>query len=69
MNKQNENTSLKINEDADKRQIDLRVIPPPNTFLNIDCMELMKKCPDGYFDLAIVDNSPYIGVTTARSIK
>ena len=30
----------------------------PNTFLNCDCMELMKKCPDNYFDLAIVD-PPY----------
>jgi len=38
--------------------VDLLVIPPPNTFLNVDCMELMKKCPNGYFDLAIVD-PPY----------
>ena len=30
-------------------------IPPPNSFLNMDCMELMKECPDNYFDLAIVD--------------
>lgn len=37
---------------------DAFVIPPPNSFLNIDCMHLMKKCPDGYFDLAIVD-PPY----------
>lgn len=40
------------------------VIPPPNTFLNIDCMELMKKCPDGYFDLAIVD--PPYGIGAAK---
>jgi len=34
------------------------VIPPPNTFLNCDCMEFMKGMPDKYFDLAIVD-PPY----------
>ena len=37
---------------------DLLVIPPPNTFLNIDCMALMKEMPDKYIDLAIVD-PPY----------
>jgi len=35
---------------------ELLVIPPPNSFLNIDCMQLMKKCPDGYFDLALLFN-------------
>jgi len=32
---------------------------------NIDCMELMKKYPDGYFDLAIVD--PPYGMNIAAS--
>lgn len=36
----------------------LQVIPPINTFENIDCMEMLKKCPDKHFDLAIVD-PPY----------
>ena len=31
-------------------------------FYNMDCMEGMKKFPDKYFDLAIVD-PPYGGVT------
>lgn len=35
----------------------------PNTFLNCDCMELMKQIPDKYFDLAIVD-PPYGGGCT-----
>jgi len=43
---------------------DAFVIPPPNSFLNIDCMQLMKKCPDGYFDLAIVD--PPYGIGAAK---
>jgi site-specific DNA-methyltransferase (adenine-specific) len=34
------------------------VIPPTNTIENIDCMEMLKKCPDKHFDLAIVD-PPY----------
>jgi site-specific DNA-methyltransferase (adenine-specific) len=34
------------------------VIPPANTFENIDCMEMLTKCPDKHFDLAIVD-PPY----------
>ena len=31
---------------------------PPNTFINADCMHYLPKCPDNYFDLAIVD-PPY----------
>ena len=34
------------------------VKPQPNTFYNLDCMEHLTKCPDNYFDLAIVD-PPY----------
>ena len=37
---------------------DLLVIPPPDSLLNMDCMELMKLLPDDYIDLAIVD-PPY----------
>ena len=39
-------------------------IPPPNSFLNIDCMELMKICPDNYFDLAMADPPYGINVTS-----
>lgn len=34
-----------------------------NTFLNCDCMDLMKDIPDKYFELAIVD-PPYGGGAT-----
>lgn len=37
---------------------DLLVIPPTNTIENIDCMEMLRKCPPKHFDLAIVD-PPY----------
>ena len=36
--------------------------------LNIDCMEYMKKCPDNYFDLAIVD-PPYFKVKGGFDFK
>jgi len=36
----------------------MRQAPPINTVENIDCMEMLKKCPDKHFDLAIVD-PPY----------
>lgn len=48
----------------EKTQTDIRgqfeagVIPPLNTIENIDCMEMLRKCPDKHFDLAIVD-PPY----------
>ena len=41
-------------------------IPPPNSFLNMDCMELMKECPDNYFDLAITD--PPFGINIEQRI-
>ena len=39
-------------------QNEQQVTLQPNTFLNADCMEYLTKCPDNYFDLAIVD-PPY----------
>jgi len=39
-------------------QNEAKVIPPLNAFENIDCMEMLRKCPDKHFDLAIVD-PPY----------
>lgn len=44
--------------EKDSILIEAPVIPPLNTFENIDCMEMLKKCPDKHFDLAIVD-PPY----------
>ena len=59
MDKMKGQTNIKQTTQADNvGRFDAFVIPPPNSFLNIDCMQLMKKCPDGYFDLAIVD-PPY----------
>ena len=43
---------------------ELLVIPPTNAFENIDCMEMLKKCPDKHFDLAIVD--PPYGIGAAK---
>jgi len=43
---------------AESKNIEMDFVIPPNSFLNMDCMELMGKCPDNYFDLAIVD-PPY----------
>ena len=40
--------------------MEAKVIPPTNVFENIDCMEMLTKCPDKHFDLAIVD-PPYGG--------
>ena len=42
----------------DSCQVDLLVMPPNNSFINGDCLEYMKICPDKHFDLAIVD-PPY----------
>lgn len=39
-------------------RFDAVVIPPTNTFENIDCMEMLRKCPPKHFGLAIVD-PPY----------
>lgn len=61
--KEERNIKQTTQADNDGR-FDAFVIPPPNSFLNIDCMELMKKCPDGYFDLAIVD--PPYGIGAAK---
>jgi site-specific DNA-methyltransferase (adenine-specific) len=54
-----------INIAANQKHLTEKVIPfdalvslPPNTFLNVDCMQLMKEMPDGFIDLAIVD-PPY----------
>ncbi|KAF0148024.1 MAG: putative DNA methylase [Ignavibacteria bacterium] len=55
---ENLNTENIINADGDSRQVELLVIPPTNTFENIDCMEMLRKCPPKHFDLAIVD-PPY----------
>jgi site-specific DNA-methyltransferase (adenine-specific) len=35
----------------------------PTQFLNVDCMEYMKNCGDGFFDLAIVDPPYGIGMS------
>lgn len=47
----------KLQTDASVR-FEAGVMLPPNTFLNADCMDYLPKCPNGYFDLAIVD-PPY----------
>ena len=38
-----------------------------NTFENRDCIEGMKECPDGHFDLAIVD--PEYGINASKKHK
>jgi len=43
---------------------DAHVSLPPNTFLNIDCIELMKGCPDNFYELAIVD--PPYGINISK---
>lgn len=56
----------KLNIETDTQNQDLLsksdfepvVIPPINTVENIDCMEMLRKCPPKHFDLAIVD-PPY----------
>ena len=40
---------------------------PPNTFINADCMHYLPKCPDNYFDLAIVD--PQYGIGASKPSK
>jgi site-specific DNA-methyltransferase (adenine-specific) len=52
------NTKQKKNGDKTFVGVEPQVIPPINTVENIDCMEMLKKCPPKYFDLAIVD-PPY----------
>lgn len=55
------------NEDESLRA-DLLVIPPTNSFENIDCMQMLRKCPPKHFDLAIVD--PQYGIGASQpSIK
>ena len=52
----------------DSLRADLLVIPQTNSFENIDCMQMLKKCPPKYFDLAIVD--PQYGIGASQpSIK
>lgn len=47
-------------------RFDAVVIPPTNTFENIDCMEMLRKCPPKYFDLAIVDPPYGLGKRTVK---
>jgi site-specific DNA-methyltransferase (adenine-specific) len=54
-----ENTSVRF---------DAVVIPPLNTFENIDCMEMLRKCPPKHFDLAIVD-PPYGNVAVFNNCQ
>jgi site-specific DNA-methyltransferase (adenine-specific) len=58
MQEQIEQTKRHMTGDNYSAQIDAVVIPPTNTIENIDCMAMLKKCPDKHFDLAIVD-PPY----------
>jgi len=51
-------TELTENQNDNFCRFDAVVIPPTNTFENIDCMEMLRKCPPKHFDLAIVD-PPY----------
>ena len=51
---------------AESKNIETDFVIPPNSFLNMDCMELMKECPDNYFDLAIVDPPYGIDVTKLK---
>ena len=56
-----ENTNIAVNQEYQTEKVipfDGLVSLPPNTFINADCMELMKEMPDGFIDLAIVD-PPY----------
>lgn len=60
----------KLNIEPDTQNQDLQsksdfepvVIPPTNSFENIDCMEMLRKCPPKHFDLAIVDPPYGIGM-------
>jgi site-specific DNA-methyltransferase (adenine-specific) len=68
MKKEQTNITEKIiNADGDSRQVDCFVIPPTNTVENIDCMEMLRKCPPKHFDLAIVD--PPYGLGAGRKNK
>lgn len=40
-----------------------------NAFINCDCMEGLKKFPDNYFDLAVVDPPYGDGGVTSREIQ
>jgi len=53
-----ENKNTLETQTAVSGQVELLVKPQPNTFYNADCMDYLPKCPDDYFDLAIVD-PPY----------
>jgi site-specific DNA-methyltransferase (adenine-specific) len=55
-----------LTSDKENIPLDARVIPPTNTFENIDCMEMLRKCPDKHFDLAIVDPPYGIGAGKER---
>ncbi len=55
---ENLNTEKTNYADGVSRQVELLVMPTPNTFENKDCMSVLPFCPDNYFDLAIVD-PPY----------
>lgn len=61
-----DNERKEIEEREDIIPFDAFVIPPTNTFENIDCMEMLKKCPDKHFDLAIVDPPYGIGEDGGR---
>lgn len=65
--KKNITEEIKQTDNESLSAVDLRVIPPINTFENIDCMEMLKKCPDKHFDLAIVDPPYGIGLVKTEA--
>jgi site-specific DNA-methyltransferase (adenine-specific) len=65
-----ENTNIATNQECPAEIVipfDGLVSLPPNTFINADCMDYLPKCPDGAFDLAIVD--PPYGINMAMGHK
>lgn len=62
MNNENEIMKNKKPQTDNCGQFEAGVIPPLNTIENIDCMEMLRKCPNKHFDLAIVDPPYGIGM-------
>lgn len=66
MEEENKILKDKNSPEKTKGQFERVVTPQPNTFENIDCMEMLTKCPDKYFDLAIVDPPYGIGMDNSN---
>jgi len=63
------NTKQQNNGDKTFVGVEPQVIPPLNTIENIDCMEMLRKCPPKHFDLAIVDPPYGIGAGSTKFIN